>query len=144
MCPNSWVTPRGHQRAFSFFSSQGCEISWVLFPGHTNSSAVLSCKSCPTLFEPMDCSPPSSSFHGILQTRTLEWVAISFSRGFSQPKDSTCFSGPQPWQAGSLPLSHLQIPVDRFYCADFLGSSQGTGSWQRVLHCQLFLAKLPW
>ena len=38
-------------------------------------------KSCPTLCNPMDCSPRSSSVHGILQARILEWVAISFSRG---------------------------------------------------------------
>ena len=36
-------------------------------------------QSCPTLSDPMDCSPPGSSIHGILQARTLEWVAISFS-----------------------------------------------------------------
>ena len=35
-------------------------------------------QSCPTLCDPMDCSPPGSSIHGILQARTLEWVAISF------------------------------------------------------------------
>ena len=38
---------------------------------------------------PMDCSPPGSSVHGILQARILEWVAISFSRGSSQPRDWT-------------------------------------------------------
>ena len=38
---------------------------------------------------PVDCSPPSSSVHGILQARILEWVAISFSRGSSQPRDRT-------------------------------------------------------
>ena len=37
----------------------------------------------------VDCSPPSSSVHGILQARILEWVAISFSRGSSQPRDRT-------------------------------------------------------
>ena len=37
-------------------------------------------QSCPTLCDPMDCSPPGSSVHGILQARILEWVAISFSR----------------------------------------------------------------
>ena len=37
----------------------------------------------------MDCSPPGSSVHGILQARILEWVAISFSRGSSQPSDWT-------------------------------------------------------
>ena len=36
-----------------------------------------------TLCDPIDCSPPSSSVHGILQARILEWVAISFSRGSS-------------------------------------------------------------
>ena len=40
----------------------------------------------------MDCSPPGSSVHGISQARILEWVAISFSRGCSQPRDQTCIS----------------------------------------------------
>ena len=40
---------------------------------------VLVTHSCPTLFNPMDCSPLGSSVHGILQARKLEWVAISFS-----------------------------------------------------------------
>ena len=39
---------------------------------------------CPTLCDPMDYSLPGSSVHGILQARTLEWVAILFSRGSSQ------------------------------------------------------------
>ena len=38
---------------------------------------------CPTLCEPMDCGLPGSSVHGIFQARIVEWVAISFSRGFS-------------------------------------------------------------
>ena len=42
---------------------------------------------CPTLFDSMHCSLPDSSVHGILQARILEWVAIPFSRGSSQPKD---------------------------------------------------------
>ena len=40
---------------------------------------------CPTLCDPLDCSPQGSSARGILQARILEWVAIPFSRGFSQP-----------------------------------------------------------
>ena len=43
---------------------------------------VLVAQSCLTLCDPMDCT-----VHGILQARTLEWVAISFSRGSSQPRD---------------------------------------------------------
>ena len=46
-------------------------------------------KSCPMLYDRMDCSPSGPSVHGILQARILEWVAISFSRGSSQPKDQT-------------------------------------------------------
>ena len=39
----------------------------------------------PTLCSPLDCRPPGSSIHGLLQTRILEWVAVSFSRGPSGP-----------------------------------------------------------
>ena len=46
-------------------------------------------QSCLTLFDPMDCSLPGSSVYGIFQAGILEWVAISFSRGSSQPRDQT-------------------------------------------------------
>ena len=51
---------------------------------------------CPTLCNPMDSFPPASPVHGILQARILEWVAIPFSRGSSQPKGQTqvsCMAG---------------------------------------------------
>ena len=44
-------------------------------------------QSCPTLCNPMDCTLPGSSIHGIFQARILEWVAISFSRKSSRPRD---------------------------------------------------------
>ena len=44
---------------------------------------------CPTLCDPVDCSLSGSSIHGIFQARLLEWIAISFSRGSSQPRDQT-------------------------------------------------------
>ena len=44
-------------------------------------------QSCPTLCDPMDCSLPGSSIYGIFQAIVLEWGAISFSRGSSQPRD---------------------------------------------------------
>ena len=44
-------------------------------------------QSCLTLCDPMDWSPPGSSVHGILQARMLEWVAMPFSKGSSQPRD---------------------------------------------------------
>ena len=57
---------------------------------YLNVLAGLSVKLCPTLCDPMDCSPPGSSVHGILWARILEWVAISFSRGYYWPRDWTC------------------------------------------------------
>ena len=57
---------------------------------------VLVTQSCPTLCDPMDCSTPGSSVHGIFQAVVLEWVAISFSRGSSHPRDQTwvsCIAG---------------------------------------------------
>ena len=50
---------------------------------------MLHAQSCPTLHNPMDCSLPGSSVHGISQASILEWVAIPFSRGFSWPRDWT-------------------------------------------------------
>ena len=47
---------------------------------------------CPTLCNGIDGSLPGSSVHGIFQARILEWVATSFSRGSSQPRDWTCVS----------------------------------------------------
>ena len=53
---------------------------------------VLSRFSCVWLCNPMNCIPPGSSVHGILQARKQEWVAMPFSRGSSQPRDGTCVS----------------------------------------------------
>ena len=47
---------------------------------------------CLTFCDPMDCSPPGSSVHGIFLARILECVAISYPRGSSQPRDRTCVS----------------------------------------------------
>ena len=51
--------------------------------------ACVCAQSCLTLCNPMDYSPPGSSVHGTLHARILEWVAISFSKGSSQPRDRT-------------------------------------------------------
>ena len=53
---------------------------------------VLVAQSCQILCHPMNCSPPGFSVHGFLQARTLEWFAIPFSRGSSQPRDWTLVS----------------------------------------------------
>ena len=48
-----------------------------------------SLQSCLTLCDPVDCVPPGSYVHGILQARVQEWVAVPSSRGPSQPRDRT-------------------------------------------------------
>ena len=55
-------------------------------------AAAKSLPSCLTLCDPMYCSPPGSSVHGILEARILEWVAMLCSRGSSWPRDWTCVS----------------------------------------------------
>ena len=71
-------------------------LCFVLYCSHCTACGILvtpCCylytKSCLTLCNPTGCSPLGSSVHGISQTRILEWVAISFSRGPSQPRDWT-------------------------------------------------------
>ena len=63
-------------------------------------------QSCPTLCDPMDCSLPGFSIHGIFQARILEWFAISFSRGSSWPRNRTRVS----WAAGRLFTEPLGKP----------------------------------
>ena len=60
------------------------------------------------LCDPMGCSPPGSSVHGISQARILEWVTISSSRRPSQPRNQAHVSCSYLcWEVDSLPLSHL-------------------------------------
>ena len=83
-------------------------LVWFKFTFLYLKSAGLHAKSfqsCLTLWDPMDCSPPGSSAHGILQARTLEWVAIHFFRWFSQPRDQTCIFDILHWQVSTLPLA---------------------------------------
>ena len=57
----------------------------------THSSCLIA-KLCLTLCDPKDCSLPGSSVHEIFQARILEWIAISFSRRSSKPRDQTHIS----------------------------------------------------
>ena len=62
---------------------------YLLFHGVCACSVM---KSCLTLCDPMDCSPPGSSVRGILEARLLEWVAMPSSRGSSRPRNRTYVS----------------------------------------------------
>ena len=94
-------------------------------------------QSCPTLCDPMDCSL-SGSVHGIFQARVLEWIAISFSRGSSRPRNRTrvcCIAGRRftIWATrgaikGSLVIHNISTfkHSDRLY---FLGLQNHCGWW---------------
>ena len=64
-------------------------IYYINYKYHAVAAAAKSLQSCPTLWDPIDGSPPGSPVPGILQARTLEWVAISSSRRASRPRDWT-------------------------------------------------------
>ena len=65
---------------------------------------------CPTLCDPMDYSLPGSSVHGILQARILEWVAISSSRGSSQPRNLALQADSLPPELQGKPLVGWRFP----------------------------------
>ena len=78
-----------------------------------DSSASVACvcaQLCLTLRYPMDCNPPGSSVHGILQARILEWVAMPSSRASSDPGIKPVSLALLHWQAYSLPLCHQGSP----------------------------------
>ena len=93
------------------------ELNWInlkRMDGCESATAVIAAKSlqsCPTLCDPIDGSPPASTIPGILQARTLEWVAISFSNAWK-------------WKVKVKSLSRVRVvsnhktklPVDRNHC----------------------------
>ena len=82
-------------------------------PYHPLTHLLLFSRSCLTLCDPMDCSPPGSSVCGLPQARILEWVAISSSRGRIFPTQglNSRLQRLLHWQADSLPLSHQASPT---------------------------------
>ena len=95
-----WTEEPGRLQSHGVTKSQTWLSDFTFFHFHflcTNRKAkVKVTESCPTLCSPMDCSPPGSSVYRILQAGTLRWVAISFSKGSSQPGGRTqvsCIAG---------------------------------------------------
>ena len=72
-----------------FFTTSTIWEAHIWYESESESEAA---QSCPTPCDPIDCSLPGSSVHGIFQAIVLEWIAISFSRGSSRPRDRTWVS----------------------------------------------------
>ena len=134
---------------------------WGLPLAYAAAAAAKSLQSCPTLSDPIDGSPPGSPVPGILQARTLEWVAISFSKAWKwnmkvkslshvrllvtpwtaayEAPPSMGFSRHQYWSGvplPSLPLSIYLVSKSRLH--HFLKGE----FWQvlRILECWLFFS----
>ena len=100
---STWLWHPGHSR----LDQRGQPIPRQAWKPEKRWCASSACQGflCPTLCNPIDCSPPGSSVHWILQARVLEWVAKPSFRGSSWPRDRT-----PALQADSLPLSHQGSP----------------------------------
>ena len=112
--------------AFTVFSQKQYPIAWMKVKDrcalcvHETLLCVLRCaqllQSCLTLCDPMDCSPPGSSVHGILQARILEWVAMPSSKGIFPTQESNMY----PWhllhcRQVLYPLSYLGHLLNQIY-----------------------------
>ena len=101
---SSWLSPNLYSECIGCWLPR-CSISFYC--------CCLVAKSCPTLCNRMDCSPPGCSDHVISQARILEWDAISSSRRSSQARDWTCVSFTDrrilyPWAIWKDPLSLIE------------------------------------
>ena len=85
--PRPWDSPGKN-------TGVGCHFLLQCMKVKSESEVV---QSCPTLSDPMNCSLPGSSIHGIFQARVLEWGAIAFSVSFSCHDTNHCFSRAGPW-----------------------------------------------
>ena len=104
--PNPGIEPASLSSlawAGGFFTTS---TTWEALSGIAAAAAAKSLQLCPTLCDPLDGSLPGSPVPGILQARILEWVAISFSRGSSRPRDQTHIS----WVAGGFFITVLGSP----------------------------------
>ena len=113
---------------FFFFGISSQRIQLAEFNGSANnksnhlSVSMLVCMLshfCHVWY-PMNGSLPGSSVHGIVQARTLEWVAMPSSRGFSQPRDRTCLSCTAGWFFTTEPLGKPQVHSCPYIIAFFL------------------------
>ena len=101
-----------------------CFVTWIKkikkFKNLSWCGCAKSLQSCPTLWDPVDCSLLGSSVHGILQVRILEWVAMPSSRGSSRPRDQT-HNFCDPCFIGRFFIFFPTPAIGRFFTAEPLG-----------------------
>ena len=139
-CP-FYATSPNRSAAAAVWAKPGAGVASFAHPSVQVSASCLSFSSifffcfrflCSTLCNPLDCSPPGFSFRGISQARILEWIAISYSRGFSRPRDRTrvsciSFIGKvdslplwPPWKPAFLSIQFSSFQFSRSVVSDSL------------------------
>ena len=130
MFVNSHLSPWAHELQENIFV--------ILFIGISPSSVAKSLQSCPTLCDPIDASPPGSPIPGILQARTLEWVAISFSSAWKwkvKVKSLSCVRlFVTPWTAAYQASPSMGFSRQEYWSGVPLPSPPSSVSaWQMVV-----------
>ena len=130
---------------FTVYENYLKKIFFLLVHSREKKVKVKVAQSCPALCDPMDCRPPGSSVHGILQARILQWVAIPFSKGSFQP-------GSPALQADSLPSEPPGKPSSRITILLISGLSKWRSGKESA--CQFrrhkrhgfspWVGKIPW
>ena len=120
-----------------------CDLFPMLIHSLIKNILLLVAQSCSTLCDPMDCSPPGSSIHGISQARILKWIAISFSKGSSWSRDWTqvfCIAGRffTIWATREALLSSLEEISAVLHLYLSFNSNYNPG----LLHCRQILYQL--
>ena len=103
---------------------------------HTAAAAAKSLQSCPTLCDPIEGSPPGSPVPGILQARTLEWVAISFSNAWKWKVKVKLLSGARlfviPWTAAYQAPPSMGFSRQEYWSGLLLPSPINTYMWNLI------------
>ena len=128
------------QELLTFLAAQSCPRI-PRPPLDTSESESEVAQSCPTLCDPVDCSLPGSSVHGIFQAIVLEWIAISFSRGSSQTRDWTQVSGIVDrhftvWATREVLIRKGDTPNSEQWLSDycfFLEAAQKRRTWGKIV-----------
>ena len=107
-----------------------------IFPITTLIIVIEVAQLCPTLCDPVDYSPPGSSIHGIFQASILEWVAISFSRRSSQPRDSDAGKDRGQEEKGTTEdeMNGWHHRLDDMSLSELQELVMDTEAWRAVIH----------
>ena len=101
---------------------------------------------CPTFCDPMDCHPPGSSVHGSSQARILEWIAIPFFGGSSQPRDQTqvsCVAGRFFIWATREAQTQSPIPIPCSSTREISAQTALSFSWQSIARVSALWSSFP-